>query len=186
VNITKRFNRLVLASRVRPLQRQEAFAALYDRAHLLVYRYVYGLMGGPVEDVEDLTAETFMRAWKTRDRFEGDDGAAIGWLLKIARHLVVDAYRRRTLRGEPVPLDGVNAESQLQGPEDRLLADEQLRQLVTALDALPIEQRDMLVLRYILGWRVNRVAEHLGLAENTVSVTMRRALSRLRRAWPEA
>jgi DNA-directed RNA polymerase specialized sigma24 family protein len=43
----------------------------------------------------------------------------------------------------------------------------------------------MVVLRYVLDWRVKRVAQHMGLAENTVSVTLRRALARLRQAWPE-
>jgi DNA-directed RNA polymerase specialized sigma24 family protein len=37
----------------------------------------------------------------------------------------------------------------------------------------------MLVLRYLVGWRINRIAEHLGVPENTVSVTLRRVIDRL-------
>ena len=66
---------------------REAFVRLYDRAHLMVFRYIYGMYGGPMQDVEDLTAETFLRAWGARDRFTGDEEAAIGWLFQIARRL---------------------------------------------------------------------------------------------------
>ena len=57
--------------------------------------------------------------------------------------------------------------------------------LVTLLQALPRPEREMLVLRYVLGWRVKRIAAHLSLAENTVSVKIRRALEKLRNGWPD-
>ncbi len=90
---------------VSPFHSAAAFAELYAHAHLPVYRFLYGLHGGSVEDVEDLTAETFMRAWQARDRFDGDPSAALGWLLKIARRLTIDAHRRRNVRGLTEPLD---------------------------------------------------------------------------------
>lgn len=185
MSLARRLKRVGMSAGLSPVQDAADFALLYDRAHVRVYRYVYGLLGGSVQDAEDLTAETFMRAWKTRDRFRGNGDAAIGWLLKIARHLVIDAYRRRTVRGTQVSLEATVLPAEHGEPEDGLLAGEQARQLWRALERLPTEQREMLVLRFMLGWRVNRLAEHLGLAENTVSVTIRRALARLRREWTE-
>src|SRR5512147_2572094 len=61
----------------------DAFTRLYDDTHLIVFRYLYGLSGGPLQEVEDLTAETYARAWKTRQSFIGDKQAALGWLLRI-------------------------------------------------------------------------------------------------------
>jgi RNA polymerase sigma-70 factor (ECF subfamily) len=58
----------------------DSFTRLYENTHLLVFRYVYGLSGGPLQEVEDLTAETYARAWKTRQHFNGSDPAALGWL----------------------------------------------------------------------------------------------------------
>jgi DNA-directed RNA polymerase specialized sigma24 family protein len=49
---------------------------------------------------------------------------------------------------------------------------------------LPAEHREMIVLRYILGWQIKEVATHLGLLENTVSVTLRRIFQRIRDRWP--
>ena len=50
--------------------------------------------GGPREEVEDLTSETFTRAWKSRNKFTGDDHDALCWLFTIARNLVIDVHRR--------------------------------------------------------------------------------------------
>ena len=116
-----------------PLESAEAFSALYERNYRSVYRYLYGLRGGPAEDVEDLTADTFARAWKSRRSFAGDPhSAGTGWLQR-----------------------------------------------------LPGEQREMLVLRYLLDWRITQISEYLEIPENTVSVTIRRTLARLQRDWPQ-
>jgi RNA polymerase sigma-70 factor (ECF subfamily) len=174
----------------RPLEEAESFAQLYARAHLIVFRFIYGLHGGPSQEVEDLTTETFMRAWKARKRFEGDQDGAISWLLQIARNLVIDTRRRKSVRGEDRYLEELNDylrfPAPIPNPEEQTLRKEQFRVLWEQIQALPEEQREMVVLRYILGWQVKRIAAHLGLLENTVSVTLRRILMRLRRDWPES
>jgi RNA polymerase sigma-70 factor, ECF subfamily len=176
-----------------PLQDRSSFENLYARAHLVVFRYIYGLHGGPVEEVEDLTADTFLRAWNARGRFRGDEAAALGWLLHIARNRTFDALRRektqRGQRGVQLSLDEDLVELELPGqeatPEEQASFREQAHILQAVLLSLPIEQREMLVLRYVLGWPVKRIGEHLDLLENTVSVNLRRALQRMRQRWPQ-
>lgn len=169
-----------------PLLDPEAFSDLYERDYLSVYRYLYGLHGGPVEDVEDLTAETFMRAWKARRTFRGDlDGSATGWLLRIARRLVIDGYRRgqarvQTTGDPPDDLPQLGAP-----PENLLLMGEQYATLWKLLRRLPGQQREILALRYLLDWRVGQIGEYLGMPENTVSVSIRRSLARLQQEWPD-
>ena len=168
----------------RPLEAPEAFAKLYDRSHLIVFRFIYGLHGGPAEEVEDLTAETFLRAWNARRSFDGSDEAALSWLLRIARNLVVDVYRKQKSRGveQELTLDVPTREA---GPEECALHGEQVDLLLSLMDRLPIQQREILVLRYVVNWPVKRIAGHLGLLDNTVSVNIRRALHRLKQNWPE-
>lgn len=166
-------------------QTGEAFSDLYEYSHLLVFRYICGLRGGPTEEAEDLTAETFFRAWRARDRFEGSRAAAVGWLLQIARRLVIDGYRRLSARGNNVHLDEIDLPTPEGNSEEQTLQNEQRRTLWEMLEVLPIEQREMVVLRYLVGWRVKEIAEHLGLTENNVSVSLRRALQRMRRDWPQ-
>lgn len=161
-------------------QDAEAFCQLYSRAHLMIFRFIYGLTGGPQVEVEDLTAETFIRAWKSRSRFQGDEAAAIGWLLQIARNLVIDSYRRKKSHGQDLDFETFEYQAQESSPEQQLLQKEQQKALLAQLQRLPPQQREMLVLRYILGWPVKRIAAHLGILENTVSVTIKRSLERLR------
>lgn len=165
-----------------PIASPEKFRVLYEQNRLPVFRYVFGLMGGPQEDAEDLTAETFLRAWKARHRFEGDMDSAIGWLIRIAKRLVIDGYRRSLLATR-------NLSSDLQfdpTPEQVAVDDEQKRFLFTLLADLPNEQREIIILRYMLGWRVNDIAHHIGATENNVSVTIHRTLAKLRDKWLKA
>jgi RNA polymerase sigma-70 factor (ECF subfamily) len=161
-----------------------AFAQLYEETHITVYRYVYGLFGGPQQDVEDIAAETFIRAWKARHRFHGSRNAVIGWLLVIARRLVIDRHRRLKVRGFPEDIDQLDLAAPIASPEERTVQGEQMRILRAMLLQLPNRQREMLVLRYILAWQVKQIAEQMGIPQNTVSVTIRRTLARLRRDWP--
>jgi RNA polymerase sigma-70 factor (ECF subfamily) len=163
-----------------------SFSAFYERSYLPVFRYLYGLTGGPQEDVEDLTAETFMRAWRARRAFQGDEDALLGWLMKIARRLFIDDYRHRKARpvmGDPIPAELPLNEPR---PEEVVLAGEQQQMLWRLIRALPDEPREILVLRYLLGWQVKQVATYLDIPENTVSVTIHRTLERLRQRWPQS
>jgi RNA polymerase sigma-70 factor (ECF subfamily) len=162
------------------------FARMYAQNYVGVFRYVYGLSGGARQDVEDITAETFMRAWTNRHRFSGTDQAALGWLLYIARNLVIDASRRKKVRAVD---DSMEIESLLDAnvlPEADLISREQTANLWKILESLPDETREIIVLRYILGWQVKRIATHLDMTENNVSVNIRRTLSRLKNDWNQS
>jgi RNA polymerase sigma-70 factor, ECF subfamily len=169
-----------------PLQTATGFATRYEQNHLPVFRYLYGLTGGPQQDAEDLTAETFIRAWRARRSFQGDADAMLAWLMKIGRRLVIDDYRRRSVRPqmeEEIPPEQPAGQP---SPEETLLVRDDQELLWRLLGNLPEEPREMLVLRYLLGWRVNRIATYLAIPENTVSVTIHRALERLRQRWPQS
>ena len=167
------------------LRNSEAFQKLYAQRYLTVYRFIYGLHGGPSEDVEDLTAETFVRAWKARRRFRGTERAALGWLMKIARNLVIDSHRRTQNHGVPQDIAILDLPASDPYPEAQAQFREQAQILWDLLNALPDQQREILVLRYMLGWRVQEIADYLEMKENTVSVYIRRALQNLRQNWPE-
>jgi RNA polymerase sigma-70 factor (ECF subfamily) len=168
------------------LPNADVFTRLYEETYLIVFRYIYGLSGGPLQEAEDLTAETYARAWKTRQRFNGDEGAALGWLLRIARNLAIDLSRRRKVRDvDESILVELMADSH-PAPEHDVITREQIQILWRMLGTLAEDAREMLVLRYILGWQVKQIARHLDLNENNVSVTIRRALKSLQRDWPQS
>lgn len=172
-----------------PLLDPAAFTELYEKYHLAVFRFIFGLSGWSVHEVEDLTAETFLRAWKSRQRFEGDLNSALGWLLTIARHLVIDTARRKKVRKHEQFTADIDEWRPLytfdQGNsvERSTIKSEQISQMLQHLSNLPAERREILVLRYILGWQVKQIAVHMGFLENTVSVYLRRAIEQIRREW---
>lgn len=174
-----------------PLQDSAAFSQIFEHYHLSVFRFIYGISGASLREVEDLTAETFIRAWKARSNFYGDEQAAHGWLITIARHLVIDAVRRKKVRKDEQLVADIDEwqpltpHSSSENPETRVIIREQHSILVNLLTTLPVEQREMIVLRYILGWQVKQIASHLGITENTTSVYIRRTLEKLRHNWPD-
>jgi RNA polymerase sigma-70 factor (ECF subfamily) len=132
-----------------------------------------------------LTAETYSRAWKSRERFRGDENAALGWLLTIARRLVIDTRRKEEANPLGEDIDAFSISAQEPGLEQQALTREQRALLWKSLQALPFEQREMLVLRYILGWKVDTIAAHQRKSENAVYVAVHRALARMRANWPQ-
>lgn len=162
----------------------DSFSRLYEETYLIVFRYVFALSGGPSQEAEDLTAETFARAWKARHDFRGSDHARLGWLLQIARNLAIDLSRRHKVRNvaEDIPLDQLVDPSLL--PEMDVITREQITILWRMLGTLADDVREMLVLRYMLGWQVRQIAVYLEINENNVTVTIKRTLKSLQRDWP--
>jgi RNA polymerase sigma-70 factor (ECF subfamily) len=172
-----------------PLLEPEAFGKLYEHTHIIIFRFIYGLHGGPIEEVEDLTCDTFFRAWRRRTSFSGGEHDALCWLFTIARRLVIDTHRRKqTNLGEAMlRLDEDNLESSLpassQTPEELGVIHDQFRHLWFVLQGLPQDKRELLVLRYMLGWKVKEIADYLHREENTVSVSIKRILGQVRKQW---
>ena len=174
-----------------PLQDPKTFSNLFDRTQIVIFRFIYGMHGGPIEEVEDLTCDTFMRAWKGRSHFFGDDHDALCWLFTIARHLVIDAHRRKKsypesthIRLDDIDIGSNNISPQV-APEEQVSNREQSIHLWRILQNFSDDKREMLVLRYMLGWRVTEIARHLHKDENTISVSIRRCLQQIRRDWSD-
>jgi RNA polymerase sigma-70 factor (ECF subfamily) len=170
-----------------PLASADAFERVYRKSCLSVYRYIFAFTGGARELTEDLTAETFLRAWKNRFSFTGRLDGAEGWLIRIARNLTVDSHRRDKGRvdSQADPLeDEMDVSVTFPNPEAQVMLSEQQGIVLVLLAELPQEQREILILRYLLNWKIKQIAGYMDFPENTVSVYIHRALERLRQTWP--
>jgi RNA polymerase sigma-70 factor (ECF subfamily) len=168
------------------LQDAHTFSQFYESHLLTVFRYIYGMTGGPIQAVEDLTAETFLRSWKNRTHFRGSEKAALGWLLIIARNLVFDLYRREISHPE-IELQENWYElfrSSLPDPEAQILEQEQFQILWQMLQLLQIDQREILLLRYMFGFQVKEIAKLINCNENTISVNLHRMIRKIQQEWP--
>jgi RNA polymerase sigma factor (sigma-70 family) len=68
-------------------------------------------------------------------------------------------------------------------PEEKALQKEQIEEMFILIQDLPIEHREMIILRYMFGWRVKDIGTLLDIPENTVSVTLRRAFNKIKNKW---
>jgi RNA polymerase sigma-70 factor, ECF subfamily len=129
---------------------------------------------------EDLTSQTFEKAWRARHRYRRDLASFATWLLAIARNVAVDHQRARR---EHVPLD-VAAEIATDGTpeEDQSHASDRER-LAALIERLPERERELLALKYGAGATNRAIAEVTGLSETNVGTIIHRAVQTLRRDW---
>lgn len=149
-----------------------AFGELYDRHGPAVLRYVTRRVGSA--DGEDLAAEVFVRAFRSRERYRPERGYALPWLLGIANHVVAD--HRRIERRRLATLERLTAEDRQQSESREAgLALE----VVRALRALPAVERDTLLL--VVWGEVSRdeAAAALEVPVGTVNSRIARARKRL-------
>jgi RNA polymerase sigma-70 factor (ECF subfamily) len=154
----------------------DAMRRLWDRYGTLVHTFCVRAINDR-DAASDCTQETFVSAWRSRDRFDPARGSLAGWLLGIARHRVHDVYRA-TAR-TPVPQVELSADARRGPDEPELLVSRLL--LADALESLEERPRRALQLAYYEGLSQTEIAEHLDVPLGTVKSDMRRALIRLRR-----
>ncbi|REE95632.1 RNA polymerase sigma factor [Thermomonospora umbrina] len=171
---------LIAASRDDP----ERFAELYERHAAQIQRYIARRLGSDVGD--DLMAETFLRAFRQRDRYDSAYPDARPWLYGIATNLI-SRHRRSEVRFfKAMARTGVDpaAESALEAIADRLAAESMRRRLAAGLTRLNRGERDVLVLLAV-GLSYKEVARALNVTVGTVSSRMNRARTKMRTALEE-
>ncbi len=161
--------------------RQEAFVALFDRYARPVYNITWRIVGSPTE-AEDLTQETFLRAYRTLGALRAPQAFA-AWLYRIATTVSLDAARRTRVPQAELS-DAVLAvhpdEARWSSPEAAATADEDRRAVRAALARLAPTQRAALTLREIQGMSYGEIAAALGTSAGATEVLLFRARRRFR------
>jgi RNA polymerase sigma-70 factor (ECF subfamily) len=144
---------------------------------------------GRVSDVhlaEDVVSETFLAMVDAIDRVRADEEPAFAvWLLGIARHKVVDHYRRQGAM--PAPQNTVAAweepvsQAEAGDPLDVVSARESWAEVTAALQRLTEEQRMVVLYRCVLGYETEEVSRLLGRQPGAVRALQFRALASLAR-----
>jgi RNA polymerase sigma-70 factor (ECF subfamily) len=175
------------------------------RRELLAHCY---RMLGSVHDAEDLVQETFIRAWRAYDKFEGRSSLRT-WLHRIATTACLTALESRNRRPLPTGLGGPSdPEGELvertevpwlepvpdamvgaagADPGEIVSDRESIRlALIAALQHLPPRQRAVMILRDVLRWKASEVADVLNTTTVAVNSTLQRARAALEQAQPIA
>ncbi|MGE5334903.1 MAG: RNA polymerase sigma factor [Nitrososphaerota archaeon] len=156
-----------------------AFAALYQRYFARVYRYLRMRLQSE-EDAADLTQQVFLKALDALPRYQPRSTPVAAWLFTIARNTLIDRFRRQQAT---LPLEAANdvlAEHEMEAIVLRREAFEQLRALLSTLNA---EARDLLALRFAAGLTTPEIADILGKRPEAVRKSLSRLLHTLKEQY---
>lgn len=129
---------------------------------------------------EDVVQETFVRAWRARDRFDPELGTLRTWLFAITRRLVIDHGRARSVRPF-IPLsEAADDQTPAASTDDDLERAMVIWHVEEAIDRLSPEHRRVLVDTYYRGRKAGEIALDLGVPEGTVRSRLFYALQALR------
>jgi len=161
----------------------EAFGQLYDHYMSGVFRFIYYRVGSR-QLAEDLTSETFVRGLKAIQRFtwQGKDFGA--WLTTIARNLIADHFKSSRSRLEIVSDDVPEGRVTANSPEEDVLALISNEMLFDAVNSLPPEQRDCILMRFIQGMSIAETAAALKRSEGAIKQLQLRAVRSLAKRVP--
>jgi RNA polymerase sigma-70 factor (ECF subfamily) len=156
----------------------EAYGQLYDHYVSGVFRFIYYRVSSQ-QLAEDLTSETFVRALRAIQRFnwQGKDFGA--WLTTIARNLVADHFKSSRARLELVTETIPEGRATVASPEEEVLALISNEMLFEAVNSLPNEQRDCVLMRFIQGLSIAQTAAALGRSEGAIKQLQLRAVRSL-------
>ena len=153
----------------------QAFDSLYQRHIRSVYNRVRYTV--PEADVEDVTQEVFIAALRSLPTFRGEAQFST-WLRTLTNHKVAEYYRRQSRKKETMQVDLEHAERR--GDHSNASTLEDCIVLRKALNKIPEQYREVILLRFAEGMQFNEIAEFLKQNPEATKSLFRRAMAALR------
>lgn len=153
--------------------------ALYADQLPRIYNY-FRFRVGTDADAEDLTAHTFERAWRARERYRRDLAGFSTWLFTIAHNVAVDFLRSRRPQ---VPLHAVQEMPAEATPEEDAELHSDLKRLTALALHLSEREQELIALKYGAALDNRQIAKLTQLTESNVGTILHRAVQTLRRQW---
>ncbi len=163
-----------------------AFEELILRHQTKLYNYIL-MMVRQTALAEDIFQETFLKVIKSiKDEKYYDDGKFLSWMIRIAHNLIIDHYRREkkmkmvSADNNEMPLFNMAILS-TSSTEELMVQKQASKEVRHLLEQLPIEQREVVIMRIYLEMSFKEIAEQTGVSLNTALGRMRYALLNLRK-----
>ena len=165
-----------------------ALEELYDRYNRLVFSVALAILSDS-SIAEEVTLDVFVRVWKGASTYHQERAKVSTWLAAITRYHAIDV-----LRGQRTKLDQKSLylndlpwqkESDLPNPQEDMENDMQRARIRRAVDELPADQREALLLAYFKGYSHRQIAELLDQPLGTIKTRIRLAMQKLRELLSE-
>ncbi|WP_369413993.1 RNA polymerase sigma factor SigX [Gracilibacillus salinarum] len=156
------------------------FEDLYEKYHQDLFQYIFYLVKDKTQ-AEDLIQEVYIKVLSAYSGFNGDS-AEKTWLFSIARHTTFDYFRKLKRKRMKIQdffnweEDGEKLTSTMQEPEDSIIHNDEMHQVYHCLDQCTVDQKQVVILRYIQEFSIKETAEILKWSTSKVKTTQHRAL----------
>ncbi|MDA7027776.1 RNA polymerase sigma factor SigX [Bacillus sp. CLL-7-23] len=162
---------------------EETFQKIYDQYHQDLFQFLFYMVKDKSQ-AEDLVQEVYIRVLHSYQTFEGRSSEKT-WLLSIARHVAIDWFRKQqTIRQRILGTfdwEKQDVKDHHPLPEEVVMQHENLQEIFTALDKCTLDQRSVIILRFIQGYSISETAKALHFSESKVKTTQHRGLKVLRK-----
>lgn len=166
---------------------KDIFQRLYDKYHHDLFQFLFYMVKNR-ELAEDLVQEVYIKVLRSYHRFEGRSSEKT-WLFSIARHVAIDWFRKQKRTAQGTAIDEETVMHLLKDkaplPEDAVMQNEQIRLMYQCMENCTVDQKLVLVLRYIQSFSITETADVLGWTESKVKTTQHRGLKVLRALMEE-
>ena len=153
---------------------REMFAHLYEAYIERIYRYVYNRVNDDML-AEDITSQIFLKVWEKLSTYRTGQAPFLAWIYRIAHNTVIDYYRTKKF---VIFMDDAKSiePSYVDEIDEKLDLQYQSQQLEEALEALTMEQQQVLRLRFAGGLNTSEIARKLGKQAGAVRALQMRGL----------
>lgn len=161
------------------------FDKIYANYHQDLYQYIFYMVKNK-ELAEDLIQEVYIKVLKSYDSFKGNSSEKT-WLFSIAKHVTYDYFRAYYRRSKRMDKNfdwneqGEFIESANALPEEMVILNDEMRLIYRGLDKCTMDQKSVLILRYIQGFSLQETANILNFSMSKVKTTQHRGLKALKR-----
>ncbi|MDX1436210.1 MAG: sigma-70 family RNA polymerase sigma factor [Anaerolineales bacterium] len=159
-----------------------AVGELYELCQDDLFRYLYYRVGDQAS-AEDLTSEVFLRIIKGLPGYRQGEVPFKAWIFRIAHNLTVDHYRKESVR-DHIQMDE-KLESDQAGPDKLVEHILDSQQLAESLEALTADQREVIIMRFVLDMSIRETSHSVEKSETAVKAAQRRGLQALKRILEE-
>ncbi|WP_226666918.1 RNA polymerase sigma factor SigX [Metabacillus litoralis] len=163
---------------------EDTFQRIYEKYHHDLFQFLFYMVKSR-EQAEDLVQEVYIRVLKSYDKFEGRSSEKT-WLISIARHVAIDWFRKQKTVKQRIFEKFDWEKSQIEDehqplPDEVVLQNEQVQWIYKALNGCTIDQRTVIILRYVQELSITETAEVLGWSVSKVKTTQHRAIKQLQK-----